>query len=111
MAPASPLAISATEPAALLGRQVIGYVLNLFAVPLLALSGAWQIAVVPIVGRGIRSPVRDAMLSHAATQTGLREGFGRHHALDRLSAALGPLIVSGILILFAARWASTEWAR
>src|SRR5437764_3080662 len=57
---------------------IAGYVLNLFAVPLLALAGAWQIAVVLIVlermGRGIRSPVRDAMLSHAASQTGL--GWG-----------------------------------
>jgi hypothetical protein len=41
----------------------------------LALAGAWQIAVVLIIaermGRGIRSPVRDAMLSHAASRTGL----------------------------------------
>ena len=46
---------------------IIGYVLNLFAVPLLALAGAWQFAVVLIIaermGRGIRAPVRDAMLS------------------------------------------------
>ena len=80
---------------------IIGYVLNLFAVPLLALAGAWQIAVVLIVlertGRGIRSPVRDAMLSHAASQTGLGWGFGLHQALDQLGAVLGPLIVSGIL--------------
>ena len=80
---------------------IVGYVMNLFAVPLLALAGAWHIAVVLIVlertGRGIRSPVRDAMLSHAASQTGLGWGFGLHQALDQLGAVLGPLIVSGIL--------------
>jgi MFS family permease len=61
---------------------IAGYLLNLFAVPLLALAGAWQIAVVLIIaermGRGIRSPVRDAMLSHAASRTGLGWGFGLH---------------------------------
>jgi len=80
---------------------IAGYVLNLFAVPLLALAGNWQIAVVLIVlertGRGIRSPVRDAMLSHAASQTGLGWGFGLHQSLDQLGAVLGPLIVSGVL--------------
>jgi len=80
---------------------IAGYILNLFAVPLLALAGVWQIAVVLIVaermGRGIRSPVRDAMLSHAASQTGLGWGFGLHQALDQLGAVLGPLVVSGVL--------------
>jgi len=82
---------------------IAGYVLNLFAVPLLALAGSWQIAVVLIVaertGRGIRSPVRDAMLSHAASQTGLGWGFGLHQALDQIGAVIGPLVVS--LVLFA----------
>jgi MFS family permease len=61
---------------------IFGCLLNLLAVPLLALAGNWQIAVVPIIadrmGRAVRSPPRDAMLSHAAGQTGL--GFGLHQA-------------------------------
>src|SRR6266851_8904378 len=69
---------------------IAGYVLNLFAVPLLALAGAWQLAVALIIaeriGRGIRAPVRDAMLSHAASQTGLGWGFGLHQALDQIGA-------------------------
>src|SRR5215472_17945024 len=80
---------------------IVGYVLNLFAVPMLALAGAWEVAVVLIIaermGRGIRSPVRDAMLSHAASQTGLGWGFGLHQTLDQLGAVLGPLVVSGVL--------------
>jgi MFS family permease len=82
---------------------IFGYVLNLFAVPLLALAGNWQIAVVLIIaermGRAIRSPPRDAMLSHAAGRTGLGWGFGLHQALDQTGAVIGPLIVSGILFL------------
>src|SRR5215472_17435002 len=82
---------------------ILGYVLNLFAVQLLALAGNWQIAVVLIIaermGRAIRSPPRDAMLSHAASQTGLGWGFGLHQALDQTGAVAGPLIVSGLLFL------------
>ena len=82
---------------------IFGYLLNLLAVPLLALAGNWQIAVVLIIaermGRAIRSPPRDAMLSHAAGQTGLGWGFGLHQALDQTGAVLGPLIVSGVLFL------------
>ncbi len=91
---------------------IAGYVLNLFAVPLLALAGAWQIAIVLIIaermGRGIRAPVRDAMLSHAASQTGLGWGFGLHQALDQLGAVIGPLVVS--LVLFVGSGYRTAFA-
>jgi MFS family permease len=82
---------------------ITGYVLNLFAVPLLALASHWEVAAVLIVvermGRGIRSPVRDAMLSHAASHTGLGWGFGLHEAMDQTGAILGPLLVSAALYL------------
>src|SRR6266496_3200541 len=92
---------------------IVGYVLNLFAVPLLALAGAWQIAVVLIIaertGRGIRSPVRDAMLSHAASQTGLGWGFGLHQALDQLGAVVGPLVVSSVLFVGSGYQTAFAW--
>jgi MFS family permease len=69
---------------------IFGYILNLFAVPLLALAGSWQIAVVLIVaermGRALRAPTRDAMLSHAATRTGAGWAFGLHEAMDTTEA-------------------------
>jgi MFS family permease len=92
---------------------IAGYLLNLFAVPLLALAGAWQLAAALIVaertGRGIRSPVRDAMLSHAASQTGLGWGFGLHQALDQLGAVAGPLVVSGVLFVGSGYQAAFGW--
>ncbi len=92
---------------------IVGYVLNLFAVPLLALAGAWQLAVVLIIaeriGRGIRAPVRDAMLSHAASQTGLGWGFGLHQALDQIGAVIGPLVVSGVLFVGSGYQAAFGW--
>jgi MFS family permease len=92
---------------------IAGYLLNLFAVPLLALAGAWPIAVVLIVaertGRGIRSPVRDAMLSHAASRTGQGWGFGLHQALDQTGAVIGPLVISAVLFIGSGYQAAFAW--
>jgi MFS family permease len=77
---------------------VVGYLINLGAVPLLALAGRWEIAALLIVaervGKGIRNPVRDAMLSHATLKIGRGWGFGLHEAMDSTGAMLGPLIVA-----------------
>ena len=80
---------------------IIGYILNLFAVPLLALTGRWETAVVLIIaermGRALRTLTRDAMLSHAASRTGAGWAFGLHEAMDTTGAVLGPLAVSAAL--------------
>ncbi|MBL8659751.1 MAG: MFS transporter [Rhodospirillales bacterium] len=80
---------------------IFGYALNLLAVPALALTGRWELAVILIVaervGKAIRSPARDAMLSHASSQTGLGWGFGLHEAMDQVGAIAGPLILSAVL--------------
>ncbi len=82
---------------------LFGYVLNLVAVPLLALAGRWEIAALLMiaerVGKAIRTPARDAMLAHATREIGRGWGFGLHEALDQIGAVLGPLIVAGVLYL------------
>src|SRR5664279_1307279 len=79
----------------------LGYGVNLVAVPRLALAGSWELAVLLIVaeraGKAIRAPARDAMLSHAGSQTGLGFAFGLHGALDQTGAIPGPMIVSAAL--------------
>ena len=66
---------------------LFGYVVQMCAVPLLAWAPNWQIAGLLIVGervgKAIRNPPRDVMLSHAAKQIGLGYGFGLHEALDQ----------------------------
>lgn len=80
---------------------LVGYALNLFAVPVLALAGAWPVAgalmIAERMGRAIRVPARDAMLSHAASRTGLGWGFGLHEALDQTGAVIGPLLMAALL--------------
>ncbi|KTD57032.1 major facilitator superfamily transporter [Legionella santicrucis] len=77
---------------------IIGYVCNLLAVPLLALAGHWWVAAVLIIteriGKGLRVPSRDAMLSHAGNQMGMGWAFGLHEALDQAGAMIGPLIIT-----------------
>jgi MFS family permease len=77
-----------------------GYILNLLAIPALALAGSWQMAAVLIIlertGRAIRNPSRDVMLSHATSSIGHGKGFGVHEALDQTGAVLGPLIVGAV---------------
>ena len=78
-----------------------GYVLQMSVVPLLALAGSWPVAALLIVlervGKAIRNPPRDAMLSHAASEMGYGWGFGVHEALDQFGAMFGPLLVALVL--------------
>ncbi|MGZ7136076.1 MAG: MFS transporter [Methanobacterium sp.] len=84
---------------------ITGYFINLMAVPLLALSGSWEIAAVLLIaermGKAIRTPARDVMLSHAASKVGTGWGFGLHEAMDQIGAIIGPLIVAVILFFKA----------
>ncbi len=76
---------------------IVGYAVNLFAVPLMALAGRWELAaglmIMERLGKAIRTPARDVMLSHAGSQIGSGWAFGLHEAMDQIGAAMGPLII------------------
>ncbi len=80
---------------------IAGYLVNILAVPALALAGSWQAAVALMMlertGKAVRKPARDAMLSHAGQQMGAGWAFGLHEALDQTGALLGPLILVAVL--------------
>jgi MFS family permease len=82
---------------------IFGYVVQMLSIPLLALAGSWEVAAVLIVlervGKAIRNPPRDVMLSHAAKQIGYGWAFGLHEALDQFGALFGPLAVAGVLAI------------
>ncbi len=82
---------------------IFGYVVQMSSVPLLALAGSWQVAALLIilerVGKAIRNPPRDVMLSHAAKERGgFGWAFGVHEALDQFGALFGPLAVAAVLV-------------
>jgi Major Facilitator Superfamily len=80
---------------------LFGYILQMAAVPALALAGTWPIAAALIVlervGKAIRNPPRDVMLSHAGREMGIGWAFGLHEALDQAGALIGPLVLAVIL--------------
>jgi MFS family permease len=72
------------------------------SVPALALTSSWPSAAALIIleriGKAIRNPPRDIMLSHAGKQvSGYGWAFGLHEALDQFGAMFGPLAVAAVL--------------
>ena len=80
----------------------LGYGL-LISVPLLALTGIWQVAVVFIIverlGKAIRSPAKDTILSQATKQVGTGFGFAIAEVLDQVGAISGPLIFTVLFVI------------
>lgn len=81
----------------------VGYAINLLAVPAMALAGNWQVAALLIlaerIGRAIRKPTVEAMLSYTTGKHGKGWVYGVNTALDETGATLGPLIIALILLL------------
>jgi MFS-type transporter involved in bile tolerance (Atg22 family) len=81
---------------------ILGYGMML-SIPLMGLTDYWQIAAVLVIiermGKAIRSPARDAILSHATKQVGRGFGFGIHEAMDQAGAIIGPLIFTAAVLL------------
>lgn len=73
----------------------------LLAIPFLAFAGRWEVAAFLIilerVGKAIRTPARDTILSHATTTVGRGWGFGVHKALDQVGAVIGPMVMVAAL--------------
>ncbi|MGB9639869.1 MAG: MFS transporter [Anaerolineales bacterium] len=90
----------------------IGYGLIL-CIPLLAFAGRWEIAagllILERIGKAIRSPARDTILSHAAHQMGRGWGFAIHEFLDQLGAIFGPLLLSAAFLVNGNYRAGFNW--
>ncbi len=76
-----------------------GYILNLLSVPVLGLvsnlTPAIALTFTERLGKGLRNPPRDTLLSQAGEEIGHGRAFGIHELLDQSGAFLGPLAVAG----------------
>ncbi|MEU2599824.1 MFS transporter [Streptomyces hirsutus] len=85
------------------GLAISGYALTVVSVPLLGVAGVlWAACVLVVaerVGKAVRSPAKDTLLSHATAATGRGRGFAVHEAMDQIGALVGPLLVAGVLAL------------
>jgi len=81
----------------------VGYAINLLAVPALALAGSWQTAAVLVVaervGRAIRKPTVEAMLSYTTGALGKGWVYALNNALDQAGGSIGPLLMALVLFL------------
>jgi MFS family permease len=80
-----------------------GYALTVVSVPLLGVAGSVELALALVVGerlgKAVRTPAKDTLLSFASSEMGRGYGFGLHEALDQTGAVLGPLLLAAILAL------------
>lgn len=80
---------------------ILGYTATGLAVPAMGFAGSVLgvsfLIVFERFGKSLRTPSRDAMLSHAASRVGRGKGFAFHEALDQVGAVAGPLIAAAIL--------------
>jgi len=90
-----------------------GYVIQMAAVPALALAGNWMSAAVFIIlertGKAVRNPAANTMMSRAGEHIGQGWAFGLHEALDQTGALAGPLIASLVLAHHGRYAAAFEW--
>ena len=79
----------------------IGYALTTLMLVFFALATGWVMVLVGRIvgwlGRGIRGPLRDAIMAQAITSETRGRAFGFHRAADSLGAVAGPLL--GVVLL------------
>lgn len=84
---------------------IFGYLLDIIAVPALALVGdngwimACMLLVIQRMGKAIKKPAKDTIMSFAASQEGVGKSFGIQELLDQIGAFLGPVLLY-IIMLF-----------
>ena len=80
-----------------------GYALTGGAFVLFAVAVSWPLVLVGRIiawfGRGIRGPLRDAMLAESVAPSDRGKAFGFHRAGDTLGAIIGPLMAAGLMFL------------
>ncbi|MDU6031042.1 MAG: MFS transporter [Peptoniphilus harei] len=92
---------------------IFGYILDILAVPALALvgEGGWIAAaallVIQRMGKAIKKPAKDTIMSFAASQEGVGKSFGIQEMLDQIGAFLGPVFLY-LVMLFKTKGTTFE---
>ena len=83
---------------------IAGYVLDVLAVPALALVGehgwiaACGLLIIQRMGKAIKKPAKDTIMSFAASQEGVGKSFGIQEVLDQIGAFLGPVLLYVVML-------------
>ena len=85
--------------------SMIGYLINMLAIPLIALitPEGWKLACFLIiferVGKAIRQPAKNTLVSFASSQVGQGKAFALQEFLDQIGAFSGPLLLFVVIWL------------
>jgi len=82
----------------------LGYGLIL-AVPLIGFTSSIEVVMALLLlerlGKALRSPSRDTVVSIVSKGVGSGKAFGLHEAIDQIGAVIGPLILGGVMFYTA----------
>lgn len=84
---------------------IVGYTMQVLAIPALALipENGWIVAcglvILERVGKAIKKPAKNTLVSFAASEVGTGKGFAYQEFLDQLGAFLGPVILFVISLI------------
>ena len=83
---------------------ILGYAIDVLAVPALALVGehGWVFAgaliVIERIGKAIKKPAKNTLMSFAASQEGVGKSFAIQEMLDQIGAFLGPVMLYLVML-------------
>ena len=89
---------------------IVGYTMQVLAIPALALipENGWIVAcglvILERVGKAIKKPAKNTLVSFAASEVGTGKGFAYQEFLDQLGAFLGPVILFALFWKRANKW-------
>jgi len=88
-----------------LGYGLIG------AIPALGLVNVWEIAIILYLferlGKALRTPSRDTILSVVSEEVGTGKAFGFHELMDQIGATVGPTMVAATMLLTGNNYSKT----
>ncbi len=95
------------------GLAVVGYTLGALTKPLFAIATTVGVVIVARfadrVGKGIRGAPRDALVADIAPEHLRGAAFGLRQSLDTVGAFVGPLLATGLMLLWMNDFRSVFW--
>lgn len=95
------------------GLAVFGYALGAVTKPLFAIASTISIVLtarlLDRVGKGVRGAPRDALVADIAPAEVRGAAFGLRQSLDTVGAFLGPLLATGLMLLWANDFRAVFW--
>jgi MFS family permease len=95
------------------GLAVFGYALGALAKPLFAIAPTAGVVLMARlldrVGKGVRGAPRDALVADITPRHVRGAAFGLRQSLDTVGAFIGPLLATGLMLLWADDFRSVFW--